>query len=106
MGRGQKKREGGEDKERIFAPLFARSLISRGSILDDLLDEKRGLLAVYLWYNGPDHIEDIHKFSSKAYLGQDWSKTDLLLALKTVKHFRDLLGYKYAAIVSMNDLYI
>ena len=28
-------------------PLFERSLISRGSILDDLLEEKRRLLAVY-----------------------------------------------------------
>ena len=30
----------------VLAPLFARSLISRGSILDDLLEEKRRLLAV------------------------------------------------------------
>ena len=49
-----------------------------------------------------DHIEDIHKFSSRAYLGQDWSKTDLLLDLKT-EHFRDLLRCKYAEIVPMND---
>ena len=32
----------------VLAPLFARSLISRGSILDDLLEEMRRLLAVYL----------------------------------------------------------
>ena len=31
----------------VLAPLFARSLISRGSILDDLLAEKRRLLAVH-----------------------------------------------------------
>ena len=30
----------------VLAPLFARSLISRGPILDDLLEEKRRLLAV------------------------------------------------------------
>ena len=30
----------------VLAPLFARSLISRGSILDDLLEEKSRLLAV------------------------------------------------------------
>ena len=30
----------------VLAPLFARSLISRLSILDDLLEEKRRLLAV------------------------------------------------------------
>ena len=35
----------GEDKK--IAPLFARSLISRRSILGDLLEEKRRLLAVY-----------------------------------------------------------
>ena len=32
----------------VLAPLFARSLIPRGSILDDLLEEKRRLLAVYI----------------------------------------------------------
>ena len=55
MGRGQKKREvgggGGEgekEREKWLAPLFARSLISRRSILDDLLEEERRLLAVYL----------------------------------------------------------
>ena len=52
MGRGQNKQEGGGggggEKQRKLAPLFARSLIPRGSILDDLLEEKRRLLAVYL----------------------------------------------------------
>ena len=63
MGRGQKKaRRGGGEKQRnsfsvsplpplaffALAPLFARSLISRSSILDDLPEEKRRLLAVYV----------------------------------------------------------
>ena len=32
----------------VLTPLFARSLISRRPILDDLLEEKRRLLAVYI----------------------------------------------------------
>ena len=43
MGRGQKKREREEGRSR---ERDRRSLISRGSILDDLLEEKRRLLAL------------------------------------------------------------
>ena len=48
-GTRTKKSEKGERGEAclVLAPLFARSLISRCSILDDLLGEKRRLLAVY-----------------------------------------------------------
>ena len=43
MGRGQKKREREEGRSR---ERDRRSLISRGSILDDLLEKKRRLLAL------------------------------------------------------------